>query len=111
MRNAEVVGRPTSPAPRGDSWKKTSAQRSGCSTNRWLLGVLGDAVAEGPVLLRDLRQHDHNVLGAHPDRGDQPLDERRVELFLRLDGAAGVEGDVDDECAGGAFDPRVSTSR
>ena len=57
--------------------------------------VLGDPASERPVDARILVQHDHDVVGANPDR-PRAVSDCRVEGALLIVAAPGAERDLDD---------------
>ena len=59
--------------------------------------VLGDAAAERPVLLGHLDQRDHHVVDVDADALVQTVGDRPVQGLLHLQGAALVQGDLDDQ--------------
>src|SRR3981081_4199229 len=94
---------------RGRGWTGASTEktRADCITStipsRCAMGllrlrrVLSDAVAEGPVLLRDFHQADEHVLRTDAGRLPQELRDARVQRLLRFDGAAGIQRDLDED--------------
>src|SRR5215813_5732074 len=62
-------------------------------------GVLGDTVAERPVLFLDLDQVDKHVLHAHVKLPVQPLGKRFVKMLLRFERAPLVQRDLDEDHA------------
>jgi hypothetical protein len=69
---------------------------------------LRDAVAEGPVFLGYFDEVDDDVFAAQFEPFVQSVGDGFVEGFLELDGAAGVERDLDDDAVGRARDVEIS---
>jgi hypothetical protein len=84
-----------------------SSKLDGCYRSTVRSGVWGFPVAERPVLLRHLGQHDHDILGPNVRFGVEPFDDGSVELPLQFHRAPGIEHDVDDECVGGSVETEV----
>src|SRR6185503_11925713 len=61
--------------------------------------VLGDAVAEGPVLLLHLDQADQDVLLPDAQLGVQAVGRHPIEGLPDLDGPPFIEGDLDEDHA------------
>ena len=70
-------------------------------------GVLGDAVAERPVLPLDLDQADRDVLTAQAHLRREAIGDRLVERLFLFDGPALVPSDLDDRQVFAAADVEV----
>ena len=72
-----------------------------------LLCVLGDAVAERPILLWHFDQIDQHVFRADLHRFHQKINNALVECLLHLHGSAAVQRDLNDNQAIRVFDVEI----
>src|SRR4051794_21250600 len=72
-----------------------------------LQSVLGFTVAERPVFLPHFNKGDHHVFFAQAGVFVEQFGYTSVESALHLDGAAGVQGDLDDDDVVAALDVEV----
>jgi hypothetical protein len=72
-----------------------------------LLGVRSQPAAKGPVLFRHLDEVDEDVVRPHTGGFLHSPGDIRVERAFDLDGAAGIERDLDEDHVVGTIHPRI----